>query len=86
MLVKTGGKNLLMLINSTGDSCLYTAAEGGHADVAEVRQGICRQIDRKEALRRQTRHKRQDPTVVTHLSVSYVLNSREYTRTACYWL
>jgi len=57
MLVKTGGKNLLMLLNNTGDSCLHLAVEGGHADVAEVRQGMCRQINRKEALCRPTGHK-----------------------------
>jgi len=56
MLVKTGGKNLLMLINNCDESCLHLAAEEGHADVAEVRQGFCRQVDRKEALCRPTGH------------------------------
>jgi len=50
VLAKAGGKNLFMLPNSNGDSCLYIAAKEGHADVAEVLLGACRLRDRKESL------------------------------------
>jgi len=39
--VKAGGKDLLMLIDDDGDSCLFIAAYRGHTDMAKVRQDIC---------------------------------------------
>jgi len=92
--VEIGGESLFMLVNDNGDSCLHVAAEEGHADVAKVRQGMCRQIDRKEALRRQIRHKRQDSTMVTHLfriirtqhvSMTHAQALCLPKPTACYW-
>ena len=44
MLVEAGGKDLLMLTNNNGDSCLYVAASMGHDGMGKVRQGMCRQI------------------------------------------
>ena len=44
MLVEAGVKDLLMLADNNGWSCLYAAAAKGHDDMAKVRQGMCRQI------------------------------------------
>ena len=44
MLVEAGGKDLLMLTDNNGVSCLIVAALGGHDGIAKVRQGMCRQI------------------------------------------
>jgi len=44
MLVEAGGKDLLMLTDNDGSSCLHVAACNGHDGVAKVRQGMCRQI------------------------------------------
>ena len=57
MLAKTGGKDLCMLTNDDGNSCLCIAALGGHVDVAEVQLSVCRQIDMKNALCSQIGHK-----------------------------
>jgi len=38
MLVKAGGKDLLMLTNNDGWSCLLVAAYNGHVGTAEVRR------------------------------------------------
>ena len=43
MLCKVGGKTLLMLVDKDGDSCLYMAAQNGHAAVVEVGAGGGRQ-------------------------------------------
>ena len=37
LLVKEGGRELLLLTNKNGDSCLFIAAENGHITVVEVR-------------------------------------------------
>jgi len=44
MLVEAGGKDLLMLTDNDGESCLYAAAQQGHDGMAKVRQGMCRQM------------------------------------------
>jgi len=44
MLVEAGGKDLLMLTDKIGCSCLHAAAFRGHNGMAKVRQGMCRQI------------------------------------------
>ena len=44
MLVEAGGKDLLMLTENGGVSCLYAAAVKGHYAMAKVRQDMCRQI------------------------------------------
>jgi len=44
MLVEAGGKDLLMLTNNNGRSCLFVAAQQGRDGMAKVRQGMCRQI------------------------------------------
>jgi len=44
MLVEAGGKDLLMLTDNNGWSCLYAAAIMGHDGMGKVRQGMCRQI------------------------------------------
>ena len=36
MLLKAGGKALLMLVRNGGTSCLYTALEHGHSAVVKV--------------------------------------------------
>jgi len=40
MLVEAGGKDLLMLPDINGCSCLYAAAYQGHDGMAKVRQGM----------------------------------------------
>jgi len=57
MLVEAGGKDLVMLVNNNGCSCLMIAASSDHFNVAEVQLGVCRQTDRNEALCRQIGHK-----------------------------
>jgi len=42
MLVEAGGKDLLMLTDNIGCSCLFAAAQTGHDGMAKVRQGMCR--------------------------------------------
>ena len=42
MLVEAGGKDLLMLTDNNGCSCLFAAAQTGHDGMAKVRQGMCR--------------------------------------------
>jgi hypothetical protein len=52
MLVEAGGKDLLMLTNNNGTSCLIFAAYHGHTGAAKVRRvcaGVCRTIDRKHS-------------------------------------
>ena len=51
MLVEAGGKDLLMLTDNDGTSCLFAAAYHGHEGVAQVESGVCR--DRKEGVSRQ---------------------------------
>ena len=51
MLVEAGGKDLLMLTNNDGHSCLHVAAQQGHDGVAQVESGVCRH--RKEGVSRQ---------------------------------
>jgi len=43
MLCKVGGKPLLMLVDKNETSCLYIAAQEGHAAVVEVGAGGVRQ-------------------------------------------
>jgi len=40
MLVEAGGKDLLMLTDNSGQSCLYAAARMGRDGIAKVRQGM----------------------------------------------
>jgi len=51
MLVEAGGKDLLMLTNNNGGSCLFIAACKGHDGVAQVESGMSRH--RKEGVSRQ---------------------------------
>ena len=44
MLVEAGGKDLLMLTDINGHSCLHIAASMGHDGMAKVRRDMCRQI------------------------------------------
>ena len=44
MLVEAGSKDLLMLTDNNGRSCLFVAAQKGHDGMGKVRQGMCRQI------------------------------------------
>ena len=42
MLMEVGGKDLLMLTNNNGYSCLSAAAQMGHDGMGKVRQGMYR--------------------------------------------
>ena len=44
MLVKAGGKDLLMLTNKNGLSCLQIAAHKGHEEMGKVRQDVCKHM------------------------------------------
>jgi len=48
MLVKAGGKDLLMLVGNDGVSCLDIADQQGHGEMGTVRQDVSRQTDTKE--------------------------------------
>jgi len=49
MLVEAGGKDLLMLTNNVGWSCLYRAAANGHVDMGKVQSYSRACVDRQIA-------------------------------------
>ena len=51
MLVKAGGKNLLMLVTKNVHSCLEIEAHQVHADTGKARLDVCRQLCMCIALR-----------------------------------